>query len=148
MLYEPQTVKGLRMTDSMIFGKTWELLGKSLNVSARRHNLVSGNIANVDTIGYKPRDLDFQETLEKAMAGPAAGEMTTSHPDHFGGEDVFDISMAGETRDDANGYHLDSVDIDREMTTLIENNIKYRTSTEMLLRKMGMLRHAITEGGK
>lgn len=134
------------MTNSLIFGRTWEMLGKSLKVSARRHNLVSGNITNVDTIGYKPRDLDFQKTLEQAMAEPYPDEMTHTHPEHFKGDNVFEISMAGEIRDDANGYHPDSVDIDREMTTLIENNIQYRTSTEMLLRKMGMLRHAISGG--
>jgi flagellar basal-body rod protein FlgB len=80
------------------------------------------------------------------MAEPYPDEMAHTHPEHFKGDNMFDISMAGETRDDANIYHLDSVDIDREMTTLIENNIQYRASTEMLLRKMGMLRHAISGG--
>ena len=45
-------------------------------------------------------------------------------------------------------HYPDPVNIDTEMTNLVENNIKYRTSVEMLLRKMGMLRQAITEGGR
>lgn len=136
------------MTDSVIFDRTWKFLGETLKISARRHNLISGNITNVDTIGYKPRDLDFQKTLEKAMAEQPAGGLSQTHPDHFGGEKPLNISMEGETHDDSNPYHLDSVDIDKEMTTLMENNIKYRSATEMLLRKMGMLRYAISEGGR
>lgn len=136
------------MTDSLIFDRPWKLLEKSLNVSARRHNLVSGNIANIDTIGYKPKDLDFQKTLDKAMADPPPADMTVTHRKHLGGIEPFDIDKAAEIRDDSNIYHLDSVDIDREMTTLIENNIKYRSTTEMLLRKIEMLRYAISSGGQ
>ncbi|MBW1995069.1 MAG: hypothetical protein JRI77_11575, partial [Deltaproteobacteria bacterium] len=50
--------------------------------------------------------------------------------------------------DEEDNTGLDPVNIDTEMTHLIENNLKYRTSVEMLLRKMGMLKHAITEGGR
>ena len=55
------------MADSRIFGYPHQLMGKSLDVSAKRHNLIAGNIANMDTIGYHPRDLDFQKTLKRAM---------------------------------------------------------------------------------
>lgn len=45
-------------------------------------------------------------------------------------------------------YHLDSVNIDTEMMHLMENNVKYKSTTEMLLRKMTILNYAIDEGGK
>lgn len=48
------------MSGSRIFDSTYGLLGNALDVSSRRHNLITSNIANIDTIGYKPVDLDFK----------------------------------------------------------------------------------------
>ncbi len=59
------------MTDSRIFGRPLNIIANSLDISARRHNLISSNIANMDTIGYEPSDLDFQKTLQRAMGEQA-----------------------------------------------------------------------------
>ncbi|MBU0995525.1 MAG: flagellar basal body rod protein FlgB [Proteobacteria bacterium] len=131
------------------FDKTHQLLSRSMDISARRHNLITGNIANMDTIGHKPRDIDFQKTLEKAMKKPPASDLSVTHPDHFDGtRDEQPLKMPGQIIDESDEYHLDSVDIDREMENLVENNIQYRTAAEMLLRKIGILQYSITEGGK
>ena len=136
------------MADPSIFDNTYKLLSKSLNINARRHSLITGNIANMDTIGYRPVDLDFNDTLKKAMAATTDGELARTHPHHIQGQKG-DVDMSGKVRRDAtNRYNLDSVNIDTEMTNLMENNINYRTNVEILLRKIGMLRQAITEGGR
>lgn len=131
------------------FDKTHQLLSRSMDISARRHNLITGNIANMDTIGYKPRDIDFQKTLEKVMEKPPKSDLSTTHPDHFDGtRGDRPLRMPGEIIDESDEYHLDSVDIDTEMSNLVENNIQYRTAAEMLLRKIGILQYTITEGGR
>ncbi len=136
------------MTDSRIFGRIDKIIGKSLDISARRQSLISSNIANMDTIGYKPSDLDFQKTLQRAMDEKEPDYLDKTHSKHFSteGDDIF--SMNGENSEDVDIYHLDSVNIDTEMMNLMENNIKYKTTTELLLRKMKMLNYAIDEGGK
>ncbi|MFZ5568761.1 MAG: flagellar basal body rod protein FlgB [Thermodesulfobacteriota bacterium] len=135
------------MTDSFLFDKTHALLSKSLDVAARRNSLITGNIANVDTIGYQPRDIDFQATLKQAMETGGSG-MRRTDPRHLPFREA-EIDMAGTVRGgEADAFHLDSVDIDTEMTHLIENNIQYRTSVELLLRRIGILRQSITEGGR
>lgn len=136
------------MADSRIFGHTAQMMGKALDISAKRHNLIAGNIANMDTIGYKPTDLDFQKTLKQAMAGPEPDYLDKRHEKHLSttGKDGF--SMTGEISEEVDIYHLDSVNIDTEMMNLLENNIKYRSTTELLLRKMTILNYAIDEGGK
>jgi flagellar basal-body rod protein FlgB len=136
------------MPDSRIFGRTYEVLSTSLDISAKRHNLISSNIANMDTIGYKPKDLDFKKTLKRAMASQPPPDMFRTNKKHFAGINVNSSSSNGLNSEDVDIYHLDSVNIDTEMTHLVENNIKYRTSTEMLLRKMDKLRYAIREGGR
>lgn len=135
------------MSDSRLFNRTYEVLSTSLDVSARRHNLITGNIANMDTIGYKPTDLDFQKTLKRAMAEAPPERITRTDARHFSCVDQTPMSMDGSVSQDVDIHHLDSVNIDTEMANLVENNIKYRTTTELLLRKMAILRHAIQEGG-
>ncbi|ACN16790.1 FlgB [Desulforapulum autotrophicum HRM2] len=135
------------MSDSRIFNRTYEVLSTSLDVSARRHNLITGNIANMDTIGYEPKDLDFQKTLKRAMAEEPPDKISRTDARHFSGAGQTSMSMDGSVSQDVDIHHLDSVNIDTEMANLVENNIKYRTTTELLLRKMATLRHAIQEGG-
>ena len=136
------------MAGPSIFDNTYKLLSKSLTINARRHSLITGNIANMDTVGYRPMDLDFNDTLKKAMAAEKNGDLVRTHPNHLHGQSG-GVDMSGKVRkDDTNRYNLDSVNIDTEMTNLMENNMNYRTNVEILLRKIGMLRQAITEGGR
>lgn len=137
------------MADSRIYGRTHQMISKSLDISAKRNNLIAGNIANMDTIGYRPRDLDFQTALTRAMAGPEPDYMDKTHETHLSSNySRAPYEVRGEDSEDVDIYHLDSVNIDREMMSLMENNIKYKSTTEMLLRKMTILNYAIDEGGK
>ncbi len=135
------------MADSRIFNRTFKVLSNSLDISARRHTVITGNIANMDTIGYKPKDIDFKNTLKKIMNDKKLQTMSVTDPKHFSGEDDDSpVSIKSEISRYVDLEHLDSVNIDTEMDHLVENNIKYRETTEMLLRKMSILRNAIQEG--
>ncbi len=138
--------------ESRIFDKTYQLYGKALDISSRRHNLVSTNIANMDTIGYTPKDLDFKKTLARVTEGkePVA-EVARTHPDHF---DAIDPKLKlkgplnGSEVDESDIFHLDTVDIDTQMMNLSGNNGLYKKTVEVMLRKMSLLKHTISEGGK
>ncbi|MBF0120696.1 MAG: flagellar basal body rod protein FlgB [Desulfobacterales bacterium] len=142
------------MPKTFIFDKTYNVLQKSLDVSERKHSLISSNISNADTVGYKPKELDFQKTLERAIKVPVPPKevLKATNPKHFkfgvgeGKEDPKDIFV--EPDENEIYRNPDIVDIDKEMTNITNNNIKYRTTAEMLLRKMGMLRSAINEGAR
>lgn len=137
------------MADSRIYGPTSKLLAKSLDISAKRHNMIAGNIANMDTIGYKPTDLDFNQALKRAMGEKEPDFLDKTHQKHLGinGQDPSN-PLAGENSEDVDIFHLDSVNIDREMMNLTENNIKYRTTVAMMLKKFKILHYSIDEGGK
>jgi flagellar basal-body rod protein FlgB len=137
------------MADSRIFGHTLKVISSALDVSSRRHNLIAGNIANMDTIGYQPRDLDFNKTLNRAMEEKEPDFLDRTHDRHLPPYDTDgSFAMDGRSSEDVDIYHLDSVNIDTEMMNLTENNIKYRTTTELLLRKMKILNYSIEEGAK
>ena len=137
------------MADSRMFGPTYEMIGKSMDISSRRHNLIAGNIANIDTIGYAPSDIDFQSALKRAMTEPEPDALDKTNEKHLPGNIE---GSAGQINrmdsEDVDIYHLDSVNIDTEMMNLMENNVKFRSTAEMLLRKMTILNYAIDEGGK
>lgn len=134
------------MDTHRLFDSTYRMMGKGLDVASFRHALISANVANVDTIHYKPRDLDFNRTLNQALEGPPPSRVAMTHPKHLDRNPVQDPIRAS-VYDNADGYHLDSVDIDEQMANLVENNMQYRTTAEMMMRKMTILRHTIAEGG-
>lgn len=137
------------MADSRIFGHTYEMIGKSMDISTRRHNLIAGNIANMDTIGYTPSDIDFQSALKRAMTEPEPDDLDKTNEKHLPGNiDGSAERINGMDSEYVDIYHLDSVNIDTEMMNLMENNVKFRATAEMLLRKMTILNYAIDEGGK
>ncbi len=141
------------MANARIFDKTYRLFGKALDTSARRHNLISSNIANMDTIGYRPKDLDFNKTLERVMAPAPAGDMEKTNGRHFDGSEPPEgdsgiNGINGTEVDESDEFHLDTVDIDTEMLNLAGNNFRFRSTAEMMLRKMTLLKHTIAEGGK
>ncbi len=136
------------MSDSRLFSTTHKMAAKALDISAKRHNLIAGNIANMDTIGYSPKDLDFQETLKRAMAGKQPDHLSKTHDKHLPPAEDYNFSMTGDNSEYVDIHHLDSVNIDTEMMNLMENNIKYRTTTELLLRKIQLLDYSIDEGGR
>ena len=136
------------MADSRIFGHTSKVIENALTVSAKRHKLISGNIANMDTIGYKPKDLDFNKTLKRIMGEKEPNFLNKTHHNHLEADNEESFEINGENSDDVDIYHLDSVNIDTEMMNLMENNIKYRTIVELKLRKSKITNYAIDEGGK
>ncbi|MFA5902529.1 MAG: flagellar basal body rod protein FlgB [Desulfobacula sp.] len=136
------------MADSRIFGHTTEVISKALDISARRHNLITGNIANMDTIGHKPVDLDFNNTLKRLMGEKEPEYLDRTHSKHLPSDQDEKVAMNGINSEEVDIYHLDTVNIDTEMMNLMENNLKYRVTTEMLLRKMKILQYSIEEGGR
>ncbi len=44
-----------------------DLIGKALNIRSSQHKVISGNIANVETPGYKEKNVDFKKEMNRAM---------------------------------------------------------------------------------
>jgi flagellar basal-body rod protein FlgB len=117
-----------------------DFLGKALKISSKRQELLTTDVANLDTVGYKPKDIDFKTALDNAMETQQTDSMTRTDPRHYaGGPPMMSSDLAGSE------VSSQTMDIDQEMLRLAENNIQYRTSLEMLLRKMSMVKTAITE---
>ena len=69
------------------------VLNKAASASWEREQLISNNIANADTPGYKRRDLDFESTLEselgKSKYVSLDDKMANIHMDHLNAKTYF-----------------------------------------------------------
>lgn len=135
------------MTDR-VFDSTIGALNTSLNLRMMNQNVISSNIANADTPGYKSQALDFESTLRDALGVSDHIKLETSDAGHRAPHATDPIQP--EVYDDPNGVEsLDGNTVERsaEMAKLAENQLLYDASVEMLKKKLGMLKYSITEGG-
>jgi flagellar basal-body rod protein FlgB len=123
-------------------------LNTSLNLRLLNQNVISSNVANADTPGYKAKAVEFEGALRDALNVGNTLPMEESDPGHIVHRDTDPVDP--EIYDDPNGVEsLDGNTVDRasEMAKMAENQLLYDASAEMLKRKLGMLKYAITEGG-
>jgi flagellar basal-body rod protein FlgB len=134
---------------SQLFDKTTSALGTALNMRLMKHNVISGNIANAETPGYHARKLDFEEALARALDIDGVRGMSTSHGDHFavgGGSmekvrpDIYE-NPEGAVNNDGN-----TVDMEREMSSLSENTVMYKAALQLIHKKLAALRYAASDG--
>lgn len=116
------------------------LLGTFLDVQSRRAEVVAGNLANVDTPGFKAKEVDFDEFLRNAARealtpGSNQSQTLTPAPPSIVEQDALTIGIDGNTVDSA-----------REMASLAEAGGKYVTGSQLLQMRFRTLRMAIREG--
>ena len=135
------------MPDKLSFGKTFYALEKAIGIAQKRNAVITSNISNLDTPGYKPKDINFKNELERALETNHKNDLARTDPRHINLR-MNDNQMIEpfEEQGEWNGYNW--ANIDSEMTKLTENNLVYRTAVEALLRKMNLLKEVIREGGR
>ena len=135
------------MPDKLSFGKTFHALEKAISIAQQRNAIISSNISNLDTPGYKTKDINFKSELARALETNHKTDLTRTDPRHISMQMNGDQMMETfEDQGEWNGYNW--ANIDTEMTKLTENNLVYRTAVEALLRKMNLMKEVIREGGR
>ena len=106
------------------------VLDKAADASALRNEIISNNIANNDTPGYKRQDVSFEKELDRALGYSRYETMDAKVANVKSGE------LDARIYTDAAGYsyRLDgnNVDMDTENAYLAENQIKYNALIESL----------------
>lgn len=123
-------------------------LNTSLNLRQLEQGVIASNIANADTPGYKAKAVEFEGALRQALNVGDGLQPAETHPGHQALHPTDPVHP--EIFEEDNGVEsLDGNTVDRgaEMAKMSENQLFYDASTEMLKRKLGMLKYAITEGG-
>ena len=111
----------------------------------QRQQVLSQNIANADTPGFRPQDLagfDFKKQLRAStnmqLAGGQSGHLKGTLPDKVG-------FKSGEER---NPYETspdgNAVVLEEQMLKVGQNAVDYQTVTNLYRKQVGMLRTAMT----
>ena len=101
-----------------------------LGVVSARHQLVTANLANIDTPGYHTQDIDFRAELHRAADTAGATLMPVSH------------GVPGLLqRPDGN-----DVNLDRESLLLAETQMQYQIGVQVVKTEFHRLLSAINEG--
>lgn len=121
-----------------IFEKTnIPLLSQALKAYAMRHRAIASNIANIATPGYQPQQISFEEELHSAWTTQTIRAERT-HERHIPvgsselGEAVPRVVTVDPSDPDSLASGVNSVDIDREMGALAENQLRFRFVARML----------------
>ena len=102
-----------------------------LDLVTLRHELISSNLANVDTPGYRTQDVDFGTEMQKAEQR-WDGDPVTPH--------VQEVKGLIERPDGNN------VSLERETMALAQVQLQYRAGVELLRNEIHMVQSAINEG--
>lgn len=99
-----------------------------LSLTNRRETVIASNMANVDTPGYRTKDIDFQGQLARALSAQEGS--ATAVP-------VRDVRGLIERPDGNN------VDVDRESLMLSEAQLQYQVGTQLMKDRFHQLLSAI-----
>lgn len=111
------------------------ILRKSLDAYALRHKATAENIANVESQGYRPLRVNFEENLREVLH--KRRNMKVSNPRHFNvGRSLLEVRES-ETKG------LEKVNIEQEMAELAKTQIRFDFSARVLARMYQGIRASI-----
>jgi flagellar basal-body rod protein FlgB len=134
----------MRLIDS-IFEQTLTGLNKAMDLSWRRGQVITSNIANAETPKYRATELEFGKELEKAFNTTAGDQVMKTHTTHMdierNGSSRMVADLTGITKADGN-----NVDIDLQMAALANNGSDFSNAVQLMKHKFGLYRASIRDG--
>jgi flagellar basal-body rod protein FlgB len=138
------------MIANLFDSTTIPVLQEVVNFSQARHTILAGNIANMDTPGYKVRDLsvdDFQSRLHQAIEekrqppqssqpiSPGEADFSTAEP------------MAEVAKNTKTILHHDqnNVGIEHQASEMVKNQMQHNLALAIMVKQFQLLETAISE---
>ena len=117
------------------------VLDKAADAANTRNEIITNNIANLDTPRYKRQDLDFESVLSEELGRckhiSLDEKVKSLHMEHLNPEVYTDYANYS--------YRLDgnNVDIDTEQVELASEQIKYQALTQGITSEFQRMRDVI-----
>lgn len=142
------------MLSSLFNSSTVPVLEQVVNFTQARHGVLAGNIANLDTPGYKTRDLspvDFQNELKDAVEARRHAEISPTY--------AINARLAGRStatgQDGMNKvresmknilYHDQSdISIEKQVAEISKNQAQHNMALSLMVSQFRLLKAAVTE---
>ena len=123
-------------------------LEQTLSFVQRRHELLAGNVANIDTPGYQSKDLDlgdFQNALVESIAAgqSISGPSTTDRGQPLTRDDIYAGPRAATEQ--VVLHDGSDVSLESQVTELAKNQHMHSLAITTMRSQFALLRAAITE---
>jgi flagellar basal-body rod protein FlgB len=105
------------------------LLERALNIRAQYHKVLAANIANIDTPGYREKDIDFKAELGRSSEGLS----------------TIDVKEKIESEGNMDG---NSVNMENQIIKLTENTMMFNSLVQLVNKRFSMMKYIINGGGR
>jgi flagellar basal-body rod protein FlgB len=127
----------------MMDDSTVEALRRFLDVDVARYKLIATNLANIDTPGYRTRDLDFRSELRRAAQESAGQDSAGQSGLAYASFSPVSRSVRGlMERPDGN-----NVSVERESLLMAEAQMKFNLAVQLVKDEFRTISMAINSGG-
>lgn len=125
------------MIEALFESNNYQASKKLMDVTVLRQEAIAANLANANTPAYKRVDIDsdFSTAFKNALSGKSNEKI-----DNLSVNLAVDLSAP---KTDASG---NTVDIEKEMVLLSENQIQHQLESRMISGRLSRLRLAIKGG--
>lgn len=137
------------MLDPLGNEKMFNFLSTAMTASTMKHQVLSANLANIDTPGYKARDLDFEKVMrdfsdqENMMPSPNTdyqGHLPPPSALNFKDYVIEETSNNITERVDGN-----NVDLDKQVAGLATARGRFQLASQFMTRKVRLLNEVIQQ---
>ncbi|MDR3554739.1 MAG: flagellar basal body rod protein FlgB [Syntrophobacteraceae bacterium] len=128
------------MSNAIVFDKTMEMIQDRLSLSSMNQKLISSNLSNINTPGYKTKSLSFEDTLRQSLEDHVLQMVRTNSRDIDPHDPVEGLQKTSVVEGGP-------VDLETQMVNLTKNSLEFQYMIAMLDKKFTMLKTAITDGG-
>lgn len=114
-------------------------LEAALTFHRERHTVLAGNVANLDTPGFRSAD------LTRTVPGDPA-QLATTRPEHLASAPAPDWKLSFDDGGALQTPDGNAVSLERELAKIDANRTRYATATELVSRRMALLKYAAGDG--
>jgi flagellar basal-body rod protein FlgB len=134
------------MKVDLLQNQTIDAMGAYMSRLNQRQQIVFSNLANIDTPGYKTKDVSFHATMQELMT-ENSGELKTSNPNHSSGiMAIIPSAQSFEVQGLTSGDDQNNVDLDQELMKMSETSFGISMMTQFFRGKFRTLSMSINEG--
>ena len=132
---------------SIFSGSTIPILEQVLNFTEARHNVLAGNIANMDTPGYRTRDLSV-ETFHDQLKEAIAARDKRNEPISPGMGPTNETDEMRKVRDSLKSilFHDDTnVSMEEQVKEMSKNQFMHNVAISIMTSQFRVMQAAISE---
>ncbi|WP_213529765.1 flagellar basal body rod protein FlgB [Paenibacillus cisolokensis] len=131
---------------NLLNGAEFRRLETAILAAGQRQQVISNNLANVDTPHFKRSDVLFEELLEEVIkegANPIVGRRTESRHLPIGHDVAVPQPLIVTDETSVMNNNLNNVDMDREASLMAKNQLLYNAYVQQVNHEIRMLRVGI-----